>query len=199
MPPLADELQLLPPQLVLWHAYDHTARVELYSTAVLTEDGVAVIDPIALDHRSSEEFARLGRVISILLTNINHQRASDSFAKKYAAPIFGPKELVNAEHGIRLLTKEAIHGLDIIEIEGAATGEVAIYDPRPPGALILGDTLINFDPYGFSLLPPKYCNNRKRMIRSLRQLVDLQFEQILFAHGLPITTRARDRLASLLE
>jgi glyoxylase-like metal-dependent hydrolase (beta-lactamase superfamily II) len=64
--------------------------------------------------------------------------------------------------------------------------------------VIVGDALINFEPHGFDLLPPKYCTNQKRMIRSLRRLLDLDFKRIFFAHGNPIVTRARDRLASLL-
>jgi glyoxylase-like metal-dependent hydrolase (beta-lactamase superfamily II) len=36
------------------------------------------------------------------------------------------------------------------------------------------------------------------MIRSLRRLLDFDFNRIFFAHGNPIVTRARERLASLL-
>jgi len=199
MPPLAHELQLLPPYLALWHAYDRTARVELYSTAIRTGDGLIVIDPTALNRRAFCELDRLGPVTSILLTNVNHERAADSFANNYAAPIFGPKELIDAGNRFRRLAEGALHGLDVIAIDGAAPGEIAIYDPRSRGVLIIGDALINFNPYGFSLLPRKYCTDQKLMIRSLTRLLDLQFEKMLFAHGLPITTRAHDRLTSLLE
>jgi glyoxylase-like metal-dependent hydrolase (beta-lactamase superfamily II) len=86
-----------------------------------------------------------------------------------------------------------------IKIDGAADGEFALYQPDDGGALIVGDALINFEPHGFDLLPQKYCNNQKQMIRSLRRLLDLDFDRIFFAHGNPIVTRARERLALLLS
>jgi hypothetical protein len=37
------------------------------------------------------------------------------------------------------------------------------------------------------------------MIRSLRHLLDFDFNRLFFAHGNPIVTRGRERLASLLR
>jgi glyoxylase-like metal-dependent hydrolase (beta-lactamase superfamily II) len=37
------------------------------------------------------------------------------------------------------------------------------------------------------------------MRESLRQLLDFQFERILFAHGEPLTTNAHARLTEILE
>jgi hypothetical protein len=64
--------------------------------------------------------------------------------------------------------------------------------------MVIGDALINFEPYGFGLLPAKYCSNFKLMRRSLSQLLDYSFERMLFAHGMPILSRARERLELLL-
>jgi hypothetical protein len=59
--------------------------------------------------------------------------------------------------------------------------------------------LINFEPYGFVLLPAKYSSNFKLMRRSLSKLLDYSFERMLFAHGLPILSHARERLELLLK
>jgi len=63
----------------------------------------------------------------------------------------------------------------------------------------MGDALINFQPYGFTFLPGKYCSNEKEMRRSLRKLLTCKTQRMLFAHGLPILSRASDRLRQLLD
>ena len=64
--------------------------------------------------------------------------------------------------------------------------------------MVVGDALINFEPYGFGLLPAKYCRDFKRMRQALTKLLDYSFERILFAHGTPILAGARERLEKLL-
>jgi glyoxylase-like metal-dependent hydrolase (beta-lactamase superfamily II) len=86
-----------------------------------------------------------------------------------------------------------------IEIEGAAAGEMAVHHAQDGGALIVGDALINFEPYGFTFLPSKYCLNAKKMRRSLRRLLDYKFERMLFAHGTPLMYSAQKKLEGLLR
>ena len=86
----------------------------------------------------------------------------------------------------------------MIAIEGAGPGEIALYYPADNGTLILGDALINFEPYGFTFLPRKYCSNEKEMRQSLRKLLDYKAERMLFAHGMPILSGASERLRGLL-
>jgi len=57
--------------------------------------------------------------------------------------------------------------------------------------------LINFEPYGFSFLPRKYCLNEKQMRSSLHQLLARPAERMLFAHGVPILSGATARLRHL--
>ena len=71
--------------------------------------------------------------------------------------------------------------------------------PGDGGTIVVGDAVINLDPYGFSLLPAKYCADQKLMRRSLRQLLDFSFARFLFAHGMPVLAGARARLEMLLR
>lgn len=64
--------------------------------------------------------------------------------------------------------------------------------------MIIGDALINFEPYGFTFLPDKYCSDARELRASLRKLQSLSFERMLFAHGTPILANARERLTQLL-
>ena len=192
----AAEFQPLTKSVAIWHALDPAIRTELFSTAVRTEQGVIAIDPIPLTKAAQLEFESFGRASAIAVTNCNHERAARDFAKRYSAPIFAPKELGDGHAPSEL---SPLYSLDVIVVDGAAPGEFALHDTRDSGTLIVGDALINFDPYGFALLPEKYCINRKRMIGSLRRLLDLEFVRLLFAHGTPVTTRAKLRLELLLK
>ena len=199
MSPLATELHRISPHLLIWHAFDRAAKTELFSTAVITAPGMIVIDPIALTDLAEKELNDCGRIGSIILTNVNHVRAATSFHERYAAPIFGAVELTKELPNAQAVNDATIvHNLHLVGIDGAVPGELAIHDPRDGGSVILGDALINFDPYGFTVLPRKYCRNQKIMIRCLHALLNLEFQRLLFAHGTPITARAPERLQSLL-
>jgi Metallo-beta-lactamase superfamily len=185
------------PAFVIWYAYDPAVKADLFSTAFAARNELTVVDPIVLLAPHRADLDSLGRVSNIVVTNANHLRDTLNFSD--SASIFAPSEL-NAEltHNHALSDGLQVGPFRAIKIDGAADGEFALYHPDEGGTVIVGDALINFEPHGFNLLPQKYCANQKRMIRSLRRLLDFDFNRIFFAHGNPIVTRARERLASLL-
>ena len=187
------------PAFAVWYAYDPTVKADLFSTGFSARNELTVVDPIALSAAYRTELDSLGRVANIVVSNANHLRDTLNFSRTYSASIFAPREL-NAEltHNHALSDGLEVGLFRAIKIDGAADGEFAFYHPDDGGTLIVGDALINFEPHGFDLLPQKYCTNKKRMIRSLRRLLDLDFSRIFFAHGNPIMNRGRERLASLL-
>ena len=142
-------------------------------------------------------------IAGIFVTNVNHCRAAADFAEKFAAPIFAHSATCAAcklSSGREVNDGQTfIPNACAIEIQGAAAGEMAIYHEQDGGALIVGDALINFEPYGFTFLPPKYCSDAKEMRRSLRRLLDYNFERMLFAHGTPLMHSARRKLEELLR
>ena len=52
--------------------------------------------------------------------------------------------------------------------------------------------------HGFTLLPAKYCRDARALRKSLARLLDYSFARMTFAHGNPLTVRAKARLESLL-
>ncbi len=86
----------------------------------------------------------------------------------------------------------------MVELPGGPRGEIALFVPAH-ATLVVGDALINFEPYGFAVLPEKYCQDQKQLLGSLRTLLDLPFSRLFFAHGTPLMNGARSRLARLLE
>ena len=187
------------PAFAIWYTYDPTVKADLFSTAFLARNELTLVDPIALPDPHRAELDSRGRVANIVVTNANHLRDTVSFTRSDSPSIFAPAEL-NEEltHNHELSDGLQAGPFRVIKIDGAADGEFALYHPDDGGTLIVGDALINFEPHGFALLPQKYCTNQKRMIHSLRRLLDLDFNRIFFAHGTPIVIRGRERLASLL-
>ncbi len=199
----ASDFDRIASNIAIWHEYDSAVKAELYSTCLGTSRGTYLIDPIPLESEALYELIASNSVAGIIVTNGNHHRASAKFAEEFSVPLFGltgsfpnkaVRELKSVTDG-----DEISEGLRAIGIEGAADGEIALHYAPDGGTFIIGDALINFEPYGFTFLPAKYCSNQKQMRRSLRKLLDYKAERILFAHGTPILSGANERLRGLLN
>jgi glyoxylase-like metal-dependent hydrolase (beta-lactamase superfamily II) len=201
--PQASDLLRLSGSLWLWQAYDPAVKSDLFSTAIQTKAGLFLIDPIPLVSSCLDELTGSAGVAGVLVTNLNHPRAAAAFARQFNVPIFAAASVVDEfEPGAATsIADGAKIGPEVsaITITGAAPGETAFHFEDDGGTMVLGDALINFEPYGFTLLPAKYCSDQKMMRRSLRWLLDWSFERLLFAHGMPILVSARKRLEALLS
>ena len=198
--PKALHLSPVPPNAALWQAYDPASKTELFSSAlVLEKDSLVCVDPIELAPAPATELFQLGKPDAILVTNENHTRAARLWSEQFQVPIFIRDH--ESEPGAQPASALAnrFPGISIIQIDGGPRGELALFSPDAGGTLIVGDALIHFEPYGLALLPKKYCQNQKEMRASLHQLLQLRFERIFFAHGLPILRDASSRLQALLN
>jgi hypothetical protein len=184
---IAAEIEPVAPGLCLWRVYDPTDKAELYSTGIISGEGTYLVDPISLTPDALADLRARTAIAGIIVTNENHQRAAPEFAERFKAPIYSD--------GTQPFPSE----LTAVQIDGAVRGEIAVHSDVAGGVVVMGDALINFEPYGFTFLPAKYCSNVKVMRRSLRKLLDYRFDRMLFAHGTPILTGARPRLEQLLE
>ena len=198
---LAEELCQVASDLFFWQAYDPKVKADLFSTALLTSSGILIVDPIPLREAALNELVPTASVIGIVITSANHVRASQEFSNRFSAPLFAHRNSLPEEVSFTALTDgDKICGaLDVIELTGAAPGEIALHFPPNDGTLVVGDALINFEPLGFSLLPRKYCLDEKEMRRSLRKLLSYKSQRILFAHGIPVLSGATARLHRLLD
>ncbi len=199
----ASDFDRITSDIAIWYVYDPDVKAELYATCLATPSGMYLIDPILLQKQALEELISSSRVSGIIVTNSNHHRAAAQFAQQFSVPIFAHSETFpNRQTGeLTPVTdgEEICDGLRVIGIGGAPPGEIVLHYAVEDGTLIMGDALINFEPHGFTFLPPKYCSNQKLLRRSLRKLLDYKAEQIFFAHGTPILTDASERLQQLLD
>lgn len=182
---VAAELEPVTRGTWIWRLYDPAVKADLFSTAISTVRGIYLVDPVPLAADAISELNGQGTIAGIVVTNENHERAAEDFARQFQVPVYNRSRIGP--------------GLSAISIDGAPAGEIAVYCDEDGGTLIIGDALINFEPYGLALLPSKYCSNAKLMRKSLPKLLDYSFERMLFAHGAPILSGARQRLEQLLE
>ena len=198
----AQDIDLVAPGILIWQVYDPIVRADLFSTALETADGRYLIDPVELRAAAVRTLQTGQKVKGIIVTNENHERAASQFAERFSVPVYlhgASREAVALERTVELKDGEEIQpGLTAFAIPGAPAGEIAIHYESNGGTLVIGDALINFEPYGFGLLPAKYCRDFKLMRRSLPKLLDYAFERMLFAHGTPILSGARAKLELLL-
>jgi hypothetical protein len=200
--PIAPEIEPVSPGISIWRCYDRSVKADLFSTALETTSGTYLIDPIPLAPEAVASLAGQVKVAGIIVTNENHERAAAQFSEKFAVPIYLSAASIGATQlpsAAPVQDKRFPAALTAVEIEGGPAGEIAIHSAAGDGTMVVGDALINFEPYGFALLPAKYCSNFKAMCRSLAKLLDYSFDRMLFAHGLPILVHARKRLEQLLK
>ena len=192
----ADEIQQVRDGLWFWQRFQPAVKVDCSSCAVRAGAGLILIDPIPLSAEAMEELCAFGEIAGIIATNGNHDRAVAEMRKRFEVPVFA-HAAVDFETDRLLRDGDRVFDqLEVIEIPGAAPGEIALHDPR--GWMIVGDALTNLEPAGLALLPAKYCADEDEMRASLRKLLRFPIEVLTFAHGLPLVSRARPRLESLL-
>jgi hypothetical protein len=200
--PRAFDIEPVAPGISLWRFYASSIKAELFSTALETNSGTYLVDPIPLAADALVGLAAEAKVVGIIVTNQNHERAAAQFANKFEVPVYVDAAitgLVKMSGIVPMRDDSFPPGLKAVGIEGGPIGETAIHWAAGDGTMVVGDALINFEPYGFALLPAKYCSNFKLMRRSLLKLLDYPFERMLFAHGMPILSHARERLELLLK
>jgi glyoxylase-like metal-dependent hydrolase (beta-lactamase superfamily II) len=164
--------------------------------------GNLVIDPVEPSSDDLETMADQG-VKHILITNRNHSRAANLVRKETdALTAIHPSDADHARSEGCLIDEafsvgETIGPLMAVPADGKSPGEVAVYWPDR-GVLFLGDAAIGNPPGRCSLLPEDKLDNPQRLHASLRALLDVEFDVLLFSDGAPILSDAKARLEELV-
>ncbi len=152
---------------------------------------------------SLADIARMG-VASILLTNRNHSRAANVVrARTGARTLIHPDDAAHArsqgaEIDGPLNVGETVGPFTIVAVPGKSPGEVALHWPERK-LLIVGDAVIGNPPGQCGLLREKVMDDPARLRQSVRQLLDLDFDALLFGDGASILHDAKVRLQELTD
>ena len=157
----------------------------------------ALIDP-RVPEGGVEEVARYGRPDRILLSNRHHLRHSERFAEAFSCPIHcheaGLHEFGDGPdvHGFRF-GEEVAPGIRALEM-GALTPEDTVFHlAAGPGALLFADGLIRGPDGELTFVPDWLMGDdpegvKQGLLRSVRRLLDEDFDALLFAHGEPMAS-----------
>src|SRR5207247_10645157 len=171
----ATDLDKVAADLFIWQAYDPAVKADLFSSAIVTADGIFVVDPIPLRKAPLAHLHDQGVIAGVIITNANHLLASSQFAERFSVPILArravfpdrtPPRFSELADGDKICDE-----LNVIGVEGAVAGEIVLHCASGVGTLIAGDALINFHSYGFTFLPGQYCSHDKELRRCLRTVV----------------------------
>jgi glyoxylase-like metal-dependent hydrolase (beta-lactamase superfamily II) len=198
----AEEFQALSETLYHWSVYEPEVKCEIGCTALKLASGWVVIDPVPLADAAWKELLTLEPLRAILLTNGNHVRNAATLRERHKVPIVTAPDtrraITELKPDVTLLPNELLYGITPVSIPGATEGETAFYSQT--GVMVLGDAIINTSTErGLELLPDKYCDDAEQNRASLRKLLSFDFHTLTFAHGTPVTTRAKEKLVALLN
>ena len=196
--PTADEFQKVTDRLYFWQVYDPAVKADLSCCARRGPGGLIFIDPIPLEEASLESLVAESAPLGIVLTSGNHARAAEAYRSRFSIPVYAH---LAAEPHLGLCIDQRVaendrlfDALTVIELPGAAPGEIALYDES---TLHVGDALIHLPPHGLAILPEKYCSDPRELRVAMQKLLRFRFQILTFAHGFPIVNQASSRLAQL--
>ncbi|MEA2284800.1 MAG: hypothetical protein QOJ21_843 [Solirubrobacteraceae bacterium] len=167
----------------------------------------ALIDPRVPDG-GVEDVARYGRPERILLSNRHHLRHSEQFAAAFGCPIrcheAGLHEFSDGPEvqGFRF-GDEVAPGIRALEM-GALTPEDTVFHlDAGPGALLFADGLIRMGDGSLSYVPDFLMGDdpegvKRGLHESLRRLLDVEFDALLFAHGDPLPSGGKAALRAFV-
>jgi glyoxylase-like metal-dependent hydrolase (beta-lactamase superfamily II) len=178
------------------HGYDFNDHLVRHA------DGNLCIDPVQPTDACLAEVARMG-ALKILLTNRNHSRSANVVrARTGAKTLIHPDDAAHArtqgaEIDGPLTVGETVGPFTIVAVPGKSPGEVAFHWPERK-LLIVGDAVIGNPPGHCGLLREKVMDDPARLRQSVRQLLNLDFDILLFGDGASILHDAKLQLQELV-
>jgi glyoxylase-like metal-dependent hydrolase (beta-lactamase superfamily II) len=195
-------MQKIVPDVFTWSWFSQPHGYDFNGYLIERAEGNLCIDPVEPGDANLAEIERLG-VSLILLTNRNHSRAANAVrARTGAKTLIAPADAAHARgQGTvidgDLLAGESVGPLTIVAANGKSPGEVALHWAER-GILFVGDAVVGNPPGRCGLLREKVMDDPRALRQSVRRLLDLEFDSLLFGDGVPILRDARQRLADLV-
>ncbi len=191
------------PGVFHWTAFHPSIRQPVSSYCVVAAGSVTLVDPM-LPEGGIDSLRELGPPERIVLTNRHHRRQIEEIVEAFGCPVLVQRlGLHEFEHGPSVepfdFGDELAPGLTALEL-GVLTPEETVLELRAgDGALAFADALIR--PAGrLGFVPDFLLGDDPEAIKSglrtgFADLLERDFDNLLFAHGEPLVGGARDALA----
>jgi glyoxylase-like metal-dependent hydrolase (beta-lactamase superfamily II) len=196
-------MQEILPDICTWSWFSEPHGYDFNGYLIRDAGGNLCVDPVQPGDRTLAEIERLG-VAAILLTNRNHSRAANTIRERTGAPVrIHPDDAAHARgQGTTidgdLRSAETVGPLVVVPAPGKSPGEVVLHWPARR-LLFVGDAVIGNPPGQCALLREKVMDDPARLRSSVRSLLDVDFDALLFGDGAPILHDAKARLRELVR
>jgi glyoxylase-like metal-dependent hydrolase (beta-lactamase superfamily II) len=176
------------------------------SSYFVAESGT-VLDPMVPPDAGLDWFGDERPVEAIALTNRHHDREAAAYCRRFeVGPVLVPESGLHEFEGKQLEVRGYVPGEEIIP--GVLAHEVGAICPddmaleiRSAGALAMADGLVHFED-GVRFVRDGYMDNpretKRELAASLEELLDVDFDTLLFAHGMPIVGGGKQALRDFL-
>jgi hypothetical protein len=188
-----------------WTARHPNIGIDVHSHWVA--DAAALLDPLEPPDVGIDWFREHGPPERVVLSNRHHLRHSERFAEEFGCPIVAPETGMHEFEGgpdvhSYSFGDEVAPGIFAREFAAISPDDAALHMPAGDGTLLFADGLIRYGELGF--VPDKYLSDdpegdKRAMVDGLRGLLELKFDNLLFAHGDPLIGGGKDALRRFVE
>jgi glyoxylase-like metal-dependent hydrolase (beta-lactamase superfamily II) len=194
------------PGIYHWTA-EHPKIGFAVSSYFVAESGT-VLDPMVPPEAGLDWFADERPVQAIALTNRHHDREAAAYCERFGigpvlVPESGLQEFEEKALDVRGYApgEEIIPGILAHEVGAICPDDMAL-EIRSAGALAMADGLVHFDD-GVRFVRDSYMDDpqqtKRGLTQSLELLLDVDFDTLLFAHGMPIVGDGKRALRDFLS
>jgi glyoxylase-like metal-dependent hydrolase (beta-lactamase superfamily II) len=194
------------PGIFHWTAFHEGIRQPVSSHYVV--GSATLIDPMLLDD-GLEWFRERKPPQRILLTNRHHYRHSDQFAEAFGCPVACHESGLHEFEGGPDVQgfaagDELSPGITALEVGAICPDDSALHISAGDGCLGFADGLIRSRDGSLAFVPDHYMGDdpegvKRGLRQSLRRLLDEDFDNLLFAHGLPLVGGGKAALTEFVE
>jgi len=169
------------------------------SQALLTRDGLVLIDPVRLDDAA---LGALPRPTATLLTARCHQRAAWRYRRELGAAVWLPADASPADEQpdqAYVDGQTLPGGLRALRTPGPEWPHYCFVAEGDPGILFCSDLMSADDDGTLRFINPAYHEDPAATRASVEKLLDEPFGLLCLAHGAPLTDDPKAAIRALLD
>jgi glyoxylase-like metal-dependent hydrolase (beta-lactamase superfamily II) len=182
-------------------------RIQMDVSSYYVAGSATVLDPMVPPDAGLDWFGDERPVEHIVLTNRHHHRDSKQFVEAFEpGPVLVPESGLHEYEGKDLevagyaIGEEVAPGIVSHDVGAICPDDMAL-EIRSAGALAMADGLIH---YGRLMFVPDNLmdepeKTKQGLVRSFRELLDVDFDTLLFAHGEPLVGGAKEALREFVD
>jgi glyoxylase-like metal-dependent hydrolase (beta-lactamase superfamily II) len=190
----------------VFHWTAHNPKIGSAVSSYFIAESGTVLDPMVPPDVGLDWFQADNGAQAIALTNRHHDRDAAVYCNTLGLnPVLVPESGLYEFEGKDLDVRgyapgeEIIPGIVAHAVDGLAPDEMAL-EIRSAGALAMADSLVHFERVRFvsDSLMDNPAQTKAALAHSLEQLLDADFDTLLFAHGEPIVGDGKQALRDFL-